>query len=677
MKKLLLLTLLVLHLGAYAQWEEINIPFARDVYSITYSPSGYLFANTSDATYRSGDQGENWIKLDLPILNPATAINQTGDIFITRSDFVYRSLDDGDTWELVLYQTEQFTDVVISPDGDVIVASNFWENGPSLYISEDNGATWIVKPIGGYREQLSLGVNSLGYIFAGTEYDLMRSTDNGDTWTYITPSEIIEQPFFESIAFDANNEIYLGLGFGNGVYHSTDHGDTWTRVFIAGEDAIAVNSTGDVYAGSYDLYFNDQSNTWSPLNEGLDDLNILALCVDSMDNVFVGTRTGIFRLNSGSETWVAVNKGILDKEVISIHSTGGEVYAVRNGLLFKSIDNGINYERINLPVNNSEVTMVKTGPSGEVYVMTTIDDYYNVYGTVFRSTDHGLTWNPLLHREVTHIEFSQNNDIFAISENELIRSTDNGIFWTILNSNQPCFSPAALAIGNSGVIFAASDTCGTAVYVSTDNGNTWSEAGSELINDVIQLSTDSQGNVFALTQSSQMFTSADNGSNWQEINTLPSSQITGMEIDYNDNFSLATEDGIYSSIDGGVSWTAFNEGISNPVVSAIHVSPTGYLYAGYADGQLLRRDLYVGANYVNATELIIYPNPARALVHMDYSGYSGSSGETTAGIYTIQGTLVSSFPVTSSSMDIDITSLSGGIYFIRFNNGSGKKLIVQ
>lgn len=678
MKQLLLLTLLQINVLAFAQWEEINIPFASDVYSITSSPVGYLYANTPDATYRSNDIGESWIKLELPLLNPQMAINQAGNVFIAKSDYVYRSLDFGDSWELMLNETVDFRDVVITPDGDVVVGSNFWETGPSLYISEDNGNTWTIKNIGGYREQLSLAVNSLGYLFMGTENDLLRSTDNGDSWTNITPTELIGQPFFKSIAFDSDNEIYLGLGFGNGLYHSANHGDNWSRVFIHGESAIAVNSVNQVYTGSYDLYHSgNHGYSWSPMNEGLSDLTILSLCVDNMDNVFAGTKEGIYRLNAGSQIWVPVNDGILDTEITSITSTLQELYAVRNGLLFKSNDSGLNWEKIDLPQHNLEVTMVKTGPDEVVYAVGSVDDYYNMYGIVFRSTDHGITWNPVLHRQVSQMEFNQSNDIFIISENELLRSLDNGINWTTLNTQQSCFRPSALAISNNEAIYVSSDTCETAVYVSTDNGDTWSDAGSDLLTNVIQLATNTQGEVFALTQASELFTSPDNGSTWQEINSLPSTQITDIQIDYHDNLFLATELGIYTSTDNGASWSPMNEDIENPAVSTIHISLTGYLYSGYSEGQLLRMDLYVGTTNLNSAEIHLFPNPARAQFHLDYPGYSNASGETIAGIYTIQGTLVSSFPVTSPSEDIDITGLSGGIYFIRLNNGFGKKLIVQ
>jgi hypothetical protein len=74
----------------------------------------------------------------------------------------------------------------------------------------------------------------------------------------------------------------------------------------------------------------------------------------------------------------------------------------------------------------------------------------------------------------------------------------------------------------------------------------------------------------------------------------------------------------------------------------------------------------------------IYPNPAISFIHFDYKGII--DGETSIFIIDNSGRKLISKIIDSSSMTIDVSNLSGGMYFVKIINQMGsmtKKLIIE
>ena len=208
---------------------------------------------------------------------------------------LYRSEDGGDNWELVLSKGEYtgVTDVVIDPKNpDVLYAAthqrhrNVWaiiNCGPEtgVYKSLDNGKTW--KPLknglpGGDKGKISLQVSpqDSNYVYATIELPnrkggfwrsenagaswkktddfisggtgphyyqelwadphrfgvlyqannyLMRSTDNGDTWNRIEGR--YKHVDNHAVAFHPTDKDFLCVGCDGGVYRSYDYAKTW------------------------------------------------------------------------------------------------------------------------------------------------------------------------------------------------------------------------------------------------------------------------------------------------------------------------------------------------------------------------------------------------------------------------------------------------------------------
>ncbi|HYC27169.1 MAG TPA: sialidase family protein, partial [Chitinophagaceae bacterium] len=63
-------------------------------------------------------------------------------------------------------------------------------------------------------------------IFAGAGRGIYKSTDNGSTWTKVSPDGVI---LWISDIVEAEGVIYAGTANNQGIYASTDGGSTWNK----------------------------------------------------------------------------------------------------------------------------------------------------------------------------------------------------------------------------------------------------------------------------------------------------------------------------------------------------------------------------------------------------------------------------------------------------------------
>jgi len=79
------------------------------------------------------------------------------------------------------------------------------------------------------------------------------------------------------------------------------------------------------------------------------------------------------------------------------------------------------------------------------------------------------------------------------------------------------YNGAVLALASSGTnIFAGTGNGG--VFLSTDNGTSWTEKNNGLTNTNIESLAINGTNIFAGTHSGGVFLSTDNGASWTQVN---------------------------------------------------------------------------------------------------------------------------------------------------------------
>ena len=220
-------------------------------------------------------------------------------------NIVFKSTDGGQTWQDIsegLPKPAQ-DDYGIDAEGFFANDNGFYLNaGNGIYHSERNaqppfwnketsGKTWKQVHTGGRHNR----VESNGVLLATSNKGIIRSTDNGETW-----SSVISEG---GVGIDVER---IDGGFAAITYSS-------------------VSNTRRVRT-SY-----DGGKTWQPIDAGLPaDLSIASI-IQVGENFFCGHPKGIYKSTDKGKTWQLIFPSIKGK-VFNLSVSGNVIYAIpRNG----------------------------------------------------------------------------------------------------------------------------------------------------------------------------------------------------------------------------------------------------------------------------------------------------------------------------------------------------------
>jgi hypothetical protein len=272
------------------------------------------------------------------------------------------------------------------------------------------------------------------------------------------------------------------------------------------------------------------------------------------------------------------------------------------------------------------------------------------------------------------------------------------VFWqtlsqlpTIATSSStyiPAGSVASIAVSNQGEIFTG--TQNGCVYCSTNGGAAWlptilspDNSGNSGVD---AMAVTSNGIAFAgIASTSQLygglFASSDGGRTWYQT-SLGNFSVNAIAIDDYDGYIYAGtgyEAGIFRSSDYGVTWTAMDNGLTDP--GAIHpnvwslaIDGRGNIYAGTASGEVFESTNF-GATWIR-TYLVAASGISAVTVGSNQYVYAGTEGDsvygsnnggaswvlTSAGVGNAGGVGELWNLVPGSQGDIFMGILSGGAY---------------
>lgn len=234
-----------------------------------------------------------------------------------------------------------------------------------------------------------------GTIFAGRASGLQRSGNEGASWQDAYETFESDVPL-TTAALAAAPDGRLFAGVNGGVLRSSDGGVTWfaasfgtppplvTALAVSPnfeEDGVVLAATAEdgVYSSS------DRGNLWTPWNFGLIDLNAFSLALSpdfaKDQTAYIGTETGIFRSTNGGRAWRALPFPIDAAPVLSLAASPTVVLAgTETSGLYRSTDRGKTWEPV---ISEGSVSALSVQP-GALWAL--VDD------RILRSTDDGQTW---------------------------------------------------------------------------------------------------------------------------------------------------------------------------------------------------------------------------------------------------------------------------------------------
>jgi hypothetical protein len=223
---------------------------------------------------------------------------------------------------------------------------------------------------------------------------------------------------------------------------------------------------------------------------------------------------------------------------------------------------------------------------------------------VFLSTDWGESWTRagLTDSRVVSIAVSGPNLFAGTSGQGIFLSTNRGTTWTAVDSGLPTtYGSAVITLATSernllaGIDYPGPrtplDTSVYGVWLSTNNGTSWTAANSGLRRPILALAV-SEKKVLAGTNGEGVFISTDNGTSWCAVNSgLPTYCWVDALAVSDTSLFVATvpavdSGGVFLSTNYGMNWTPVYIGLANTYVSCFAVSSSN-LFAGTNRGVFL------------------------------------------------------------------------------------------
>jgi photosystem II stability/assembly factor-like uncharacterized protein len=274
-------------------------------------PSLYLFFLLQFIIFYNNILEAQWVQtssLDTSATVSWLSVNGT-NIFAGTYSGIYISTNDGKTWAQINNGLTSISISSLAFIGNYIFAGT---RDSGIFISTNEGQKWTQANNGltNYLEHevISLTVSGLN-IFAFTGGGLLRSTNNGISWTNLgfnlLPINIT------ALAISGNNNIFVGNV--DGIYRSTDNGMDWNLMYNTGEVVgvpfLAANEN-NVFAVAWDVMIStDNGTNWKSLGNipqvyymGFNGVNIFAATHPLAGCLFYSSNNGT--------NWTQINDGL-------------------------------------------------------------------------------------------------------------------------------------------------------------------------------------------------------------------------------------------------------------------------------------------------------------------------------------------------------------------------------
>jgi photosystem II stability/assembly factor-like uncharacterized protein len=592
-----------------------------------------------DGVYKSTDGGKTWQNIGLRdsrhigsvIVDPGNPdvvfVAALGHAYGPNTERgIFRTTDGGKSWQKVLYKDEKTggIEVVFDPNNANILFAAMWEvyrtpyslnsggPGSGLYKSMDGGSTWkrleghgLPKGILG-RIGVSVSGADSNRVYTLIEAEqggLYRSDDGGDTWARVNDDERYRQRawYFSHIFADPKSAdtVYV---LNTGMFRSTDAGKSFTLLpaphgdhhglwidpknpdrLINGNDGGATISTdgGKTWTRqdnqpTAQFYHVITDTQWPYYVYGAQqDNSSVAIASYSDDGVITGRDW--YPIGGGECGYIAPDPR--DPNIIYANS---EYYIARYD---KRTEQSQDISVLPLDVSgNGAAGLEHRFQWTEPLILSKHDPdvLYTSAEVVFRSADHGMSWQTIskdltrndkskqqpsggpITLDITSVEYY--DTVFALAESPLQKGllwagTDDGLVWLTRDDGKSWtnVTPKAMPEWSMiSIVEASPHDAGTAylavdrhklddlrpyIFRTSDFGKTWTRVNTGIPDGAyvrsVREDPKRKGLLYAGAETGP-YISFDDGAHWQRLQlNLPTTPIADLEI-HGDDLVAAT-----------------------------------------------------------------------------------------------------------------------------------------
>ena len=692
-RQLLTALLILLHIGAFAQWSWVNsLPQGNTLHDIQFVTATTAFTVGDGGTIlKTIDGGYSWNRIatgSLVSLNSVFFLDSLNGYAITGKDYgsLFKTTDGGTTWALSYYfdtfymYDVWFTDpmhgVCVGEEG-VFVTSNggiSWNwNGPYTW----NYSVWFLNPS-------TACMSSEGYLY--------KSYNGGNTWA-IKQSNVAG---WRGSLFFMNADTGFHVGSGGQIYRTADAGEHWDTIHSGTTNVLSaayINPAGTGYIVGYAgtmLKTSDAGLTWAILPP-LTTSNLESITFSSATHgVIVGEFGLIMVTEDGGLTWAILSSSVTKKNLKAVFfpdQNTGYITGMEATIL-KSVNGGNSWQSISIPTNADFSSVFFNDPQTG-YVAGT-------YGTLYKTSDGGGSWNCLVtgvNHDLKCVDFPDFLHGYAIGYRQnvsdttfLLKTTDGGNTWTVKRMNDIYVSSMVFTSADTGYVVGGLDG---KIMKTTDGGTNWALKGNFPNTYFTDLCFPSKNRGFACGANS-IYQTNDAGLHWS---LLVSGQIYYQHIRFTDplNGYILGYGGIYGEVslyrteDGGNTWWQKPVDLTAYQLNDLFFRDalTGFLVG--ENGVILKTDNGAGittglppAHSATNYAISIFPNPSNGQFQIQLAGMENS---VEVKIFSLMGKEVySSTYHKVSAVIINFSPLNSGSYMVRIKTDSEvvvKKLVVE
>lgn len=517
----------------------------------------------------------NWVwQNPMPQGNTLTAVNvinpNTVILFGARS-VVLRTIDGGVNWA-VSYADPLYRNIESSCFLTPTTGYACGDDG--LIVKTTDGGSSFTVLTSGTTEDL----NDIDFIDAdsgyavGTVGTVLKTTNGGLTWTAITTPVTVTINTVEVVS--ANN-VYFGAATTSApqlVSRSTDYGVTWTNATPTG----ATKNITDIFfldanhgwCTSQDVgkvfYTTDGGTTWS---NGVSASLVVPNYVHFVDAgtgfVTNNNNSNVYKTTDGGATYTGIAAGT--EPLYCVANSGTVLFAVgRYGTIQKSVDNGVTWNPMFLAITQKPMRYIKFISSLTGYTGGGSTTAADSLGFILKTNDGGETWENVGYNFKAQVYSfampSANVWYVGNSINQIYKTTDGGATFT--KQTHPIVSTTT---DFNDMSFVSVDTgyavsSGGKIIKTVNGGATWTDANTPFgTSGVWSLYTPTASKVIAVGASAKAFMTTDGGTTWTQMTTgIPGTFFVTRF--YNENFGLIggynSPDPVLSkTTDGGATWT--------------------------------------------------------------------------------------------------------------------------
>jgi len=504
---------------------------------------------------------------------------------------------------------------------NIIIASLIFFISTTIISAQSNWFWLNPLPSGNAMSIVNVIDGSTIYILA-TGNVLMKSTDNGNTWT----SKLIPDDNGSAYSMNFTNSTTGFFVGGSGkVLRTTDSGTSWST-----SSRYSPYSLYDVYFPSSDTGFAvgdyyvlktiNAGDSWDSLSIGAWRLTTVHFSDNSHGFAATDYDGIIFRTTNAGDNWDQISTGFSSTSFYSVFSVDTNITYVGgdDGSIIKTTDGGDTWNSIShLPSNSYSVNafafsstnvgyacssygdICKTTNGGNSWVTLYTDPLYGfsylsisslgngfavgTNGLIVKSTDL-ITWNNLLtsivEDDLNDLHFTDENTGFICSNGgKILKTTNSGNSWTIKYNNFSAFLVGSVCFPTPQTGYSVAGN-GSIVIKTTNNGETWNPISTGKNGSISQIffSDTSTGYMcgFVSGFTGGIFKTTNGGNSWQQL-TIPTSDYVGGIIFISDQIGFAAStSNIFKTTDGGNTWVSVYAGAGQWGPMSFPTSNIGY-----------------------------------------------------------------------------------------------------